>query len=96
MHRASCGFMPLCGITETLSDTESVRVVHGNVLEHNPLSDEVHTRVLKFMPDSEDYEAFIASTYKSKVTMQRIFAVLSLAAVVAGIFIWKKLSAKGY
>ena len=29
MHRASCGFMPLCGITETLSDVESVRVVHG-------------------------------------------------------------------
>lgn len=69
---------------------------YGNVLEHNPLSDEVHTRVLKFMPNSEDYEAFIASTYKSKVTMQRIFAVLSLAAVVAGIFIWRKLSAKGY
>ena len=29
MHRASCGFMPLCGITETLSDVESVRVVHN-------------------------------------------------------------------
>ena len=28
MHRASCRFMPLCGITETLSDVESVRVVH--------------------------------------------------------------------
>ena len=25
MHRASCRFMPLCGITETLSDVESVR-----------------------------------------------------------------------
>ena len=29
MHRASCRFMPPCGITETLSDVESVRVVHG-------------------------------------------------------------------
>lgn len=28
MHRASCGFMPPRGITETLSDVESVRVVH--------------------------------------------------------------------
>ncbi len=28
MHRASCGFMPFRGITETLSDVESVRVVH--------------------------------------------------------------------
>ena len=28
MHRASCRFMPLCGITETLSDVESVRGVH--------------------------------------------------------------------
>lgn len=28
MHRASYRFMPLCGITETLSDVESVRVVH--------------------------------------------------------------------
>ena len=28
MHRASCGVMPLCGITETLSDVESVRAVH--------------------------------------------------------------------
>ena len=28
MPRASCRFMPLCGITETLSDVESVRVVH--------------------------------------------------------------------
>ena len=28
MHRALCRFMPLCGITETLSDVESVRVVH--------------------------------------------------------------------
>ncbi len=28
MHRASCRFMPPCGITETLSDVESVRVVH--------------------------------------------------------------------
>ncbi len=25
---AACRFMPLCGITETLSDVESVRVVH--------------------------------------------------------------------
>ena len=29
MHRASYRFMPPCGITETLSDVESVRVVHG-------------------------------------------------------------------
>ena len=28
MHRASYRFMPPCGITETLSDVESVRVVH--------------------------------------------------------------------
>ncbi|WP_292215257.1 aconitase X [Butyrivibrio sp.] len=28
MHRASYRFMPLCGITETLSDVESVRAVH--------------------------------------------------------------------
>ena len=28
MHRASCGFMPPCGITETLFDVESVRAVH--------------------------------------------------------------------
>ena len=28
MHRASCRFMPPCGITETLSDAESVRAVH--------------------------------------------------------------------
>ena len=36
MHRASYRFMPLCGITETLSDVESVRVVqfarHGRAL----------------------------------------------------------------
>jgi len=31
MHRASCRFMPLCGITETLSDVESVRVVHSRI-----------------------------------------------------------------
>lgn len=29
MHRTSCRFMPPCGITETLSDVESVRVVHA-------------------------------------------------------------------
>ena len=28
LRRASCKFMPPCGITETLSDVESVRVVH--------------------------------------------------------------------
>ena len=28
MHRASYRFMPPCGITETLSDVESVRIVH--------------------------------------------------------------------
>ena len=28
MHRASYRFMPPCGITETLSDVESVRGVH--------------------------------------------------------------------
>jgi len=28
MHRASYRFMPPCGITETLSDVESVRAVH--------------------------------------------------------------------
>ncbi len=28
MHRASYRFMPPCGITETLFDVESVRVVH--------------------------------------------------------------------
>ena len=33
MHRASYRFMPPCGITETLSDVESVSVVHmGRVL----------------------------------------------------------------
>ncbi len=31
MHRASYRFMPFCGITETLSDVESVRVVHGMI-----------------------------------------------------------------
>ena len=35
MHRASCRFMPLCGITETLSDVESVRVVHD--LDESPV-----------------------------------------------------------
>ena len=34
MHRASCRFMPLCGITETLSDVESVRVVHCETLKY--------------------------------------------------------------
>ncbi len=29
MHRACCRFMPRSGITETLSDVESVRVVHN-------------------------------------------------------------------
>ena len=33
MHRASYRFMPLCGITETLSDVESVRVVHKKELK---------------------------------------------------------------
>ena len=31
MHRASYRFMPPCGITETLSDVESVRVVHSSI-----------------------------------------------------------------
>ena len=34
MHRASCGFMPFRGITETLSDVESVRVVHNEIIRH--------------------------------------------------------------
>ena len=40
MHRASCRFMPPCGITETLSDVESVRVVH-----HLHFSPEIETTV---------------------------------------------------
>ena len=39
MHRASCGFMPPCGITETLSDVESVRVVHGFIHCQDEFSD---------------------------------------------------------
>ncbi len=33
MHRASYRFMPFRGITETLSDAESVSVVHQSILE---------------------------------------------------------------
>ena len=38
MHRASYRFMPPCGITETLSDVESVRVVHEKVGLHVPVT----------------------------------------------------------
>ena len=34
MHRASYRFMPPCGITETLSDVESVRVVHNMIYSY--------------------------------------------------------------
>ena len=39
MHRASYRFMPPCGITETLSDVESVRVVHEDLMAEyeNPI-----------------------------------------------------------
>ncbi len=42
MHRASCRFMPFRGITETLSDVESVRVVH-----YIRTKDTVHCRGLQ-------------------------------------------------
>ena len=38
MHRASCRFMPPCGITETLSDVESVRAVHVNIVDSSYVS----------------------------------------------------------
>ena len=37
MHRASSRFMPLCGITETLSDVESVRVVHPDLYPYETI-----------------------------------------------------------
>ena len=65
MHRASYRFMPPCGITETLSDVESVRVVHTDTghqdyypVEITQLKDGKFTLIasgLKYVSD-EDWE----------------------------------------